>query len=192
MDNADKPAGTSRSATLADVGVVGNGQITALVRADGSVPWCCWPRPDGNPIFCELLSPPTRPRSAGLFIISVVGQTTCELRYRRNTAILESVARDARGNAIRIITWCPRYVRHGRLYRPAMLVRRIEPLSGRPTVQIKVRPTAEYGAKVLPVQLGSHHVRFIDPDHALRITTDSPVSYIAEEREFVLDRPIAL
>jgi GH15 family glucan-1,4-alpha-glucosidase len=192
MDNADKPAGTSRSATLADVGVVGNGQITALVRADGSVPWCCWPRPDGNPIFCELLSPPTRPRSAGLFIISVVGQTTCELRYRRNTAILESVARDARGNAIRIITWCPRYVRHGRLYRPAMLVRRIEPLSGRPTVQIKVRPTAEYGAKVLPVQLGSHHVRFIDPDHALRITTDSPVSYIAEEREFVLERPIDL
>ncbi|HEY8052715.1 MAG TPA: glycoside hydrolase family 15 protein [Steroidobacteraceae bacterium] len=192
MDNPDKSAGTSRSATLADVGVVGNGQITALVRADGSVPWCCWPRPDGNPIFCGLLSPPSQPRSSGVFEISVVGQTACELHYRRNTAILESIARDARGNAIRIITWCPRYVRHGRLYRPAMLVRRIEPVSGRPTVQIKVRPTADYGAKALSAQLGSHHVRFIDTDHPLRITTDSPVSYIAEEREFVLERPIDL
>jgi len=46
MEDSAMPTGTARSATLADVGVVGNGQITALVRADGSVPWCCWPRPD--------------------------------------------------------------------------------------------------------------------------------------------------
>jgi GH15 family glucan-1,4-alpha-glucosidase len=192
MESSTKTAGTAHSATLADVGVVGNGQITALVRADGSVPWCCWPRPDGDPIFCDLLSPPSQPRSTGVFRISVVGQTACELHYRRNTAILESIARDARGNAIRVISWCPRYVRHGRVYRPAMLVRRIEPVSGRPTVQIQVRPTAGYGAKALSPQLGSHHVRFVDADHSLRATTDSPVSYLAEEREFVLERPIDL
>src|SRR5579863_8904294 len=128
---------TAAAGTLADLGIVGNGQITALVRADGGVPWCCWPRPDGDPIFCELLSPPSRPRSSGVFMISVVGQTACELRYRRNTAILESIARDGHGNAIRIITWCPRFARHGRLYRPTMLIRRIEPVSGRPTVQIR-------------------------------------------------------
>ena len=180
------------SATLADVGVVGNGQITALVRADGSVPWCCWPRPDGDPIFCGLLSPAGRARSAGVFTVAITGQSSCELHYLRNTAILESIARDARGNAIRVLTWCPRYVRHGRLYRPTMLVRRIEPLSGRPTVRIHVRPTAGYGAKPLEVQLGSHHVRFVDPTHALRLTTDAPVSYLAEEREFVLDRPVDL
>jgi GH15 family glucan-1,4-alpha-glucosidase len=192
MENSVKTAATGRSATLADVGVVGNGQITALVRADGSVPWCCWPRPDGDPIFCDLLSPPSQPRSTGVFRISVVGQTACELHYRRNTAILESIARDARGNAIRVISWCPRYLRHGRLYRPAMLIRRIEPVSGRPTVQIQVRPTADYGARALEMQLGSHHVRFVDADHALRVTTDSPVSYLAEEREFVLERPLDL
>src|ERR1700720_1222113 len=72
MGNSVKTAATGRSATLADVGVVGNGQITALVRADGSVPWCCWPRPDGDPIFCDLLSPPSQPRSTGVFRISIV------------------------------------------------------------------------------------------------------------------------
>lgn len=178
------------SAKLADVGVVGNGQITALVRADGSVPWCCWPRPDGDPIFCGLLSPGKKAR--GVFDITLVGQTHCELSYRRNTAILESLASDAHGNAIRIITWCPRFSRHGRLYRPSMLIRRIEPVRGRPTVRIRVQPATGYGAKPLDLQLGSHHVRFVGAAHALRLTTDSPVSYLAEERQFVLARPVDL
>jgi hypothetical protein len=188
----DNAAAPQPSATLADVGVVGNGQITALVRADGRVPWCCWPRPDGDPIFCELLSPGKEARSSGVFSIMLAGQTQCELRYRRNTAILESIARDGHGNAIRIITWCPRFVRHGRLYRPTMLVRRIEPVSGRPTVQIRVRPAGGYGAKPLDLQLGSHHVRFAGAAHGLRLTTDSPVSYLCEERQFVLVRPVDL
>ena len=185
----DAPA-PAPSARLADVGVVGNGQITALVRADGGVPWCCWPRPDGDPIFCGLLSPGKKAR--GVFDITLVGQTHCELSYRRNTAILESLASDAHGNAIRIITWCPRFSRHGRLYRPSMLVRRIEPVRGRPTVRIRIQPAGGYGAKPLDMQLGSHHVRFVGAAHALRLTTDSPVSYLAEERQFVLARPVDL
>jgi GH15 family glucan-1,4-alpha-glucosidase len=33
-------------------------------------------------------------------------------------------------------------------------------------------------------------VRFADSDHSLRVTTDGSVSYLAEDRPFVLDRPI--
>src|SRR5687767_11359501 len=113
-------------AGLADIGIVGNGQITALVRADGEVPWCCWPRPDGDPVFCALLSAQKDAASArGSFAISLVGETGCSMRYVRNTAVLESRAWDARGNIVKITTWCPRFVRHGRLYRPAMLMRRV-------------------------------------------------------------------
>src|SRR5580698_3956517 len=97
--------------TLADLGIAGNGQITALVRADGSLPWCCWPRPDGDPIFCGLLRREAAPERWGVFDITLVDQIECELRYERNTAILESHARDAHGNAVRITTWCPRYMR---------------------------------------------------------------------------------
>jgi Glycosyl hydrolases family 15/Domain of unknown function (DUF5911) len=179
-------------AALADVGIVGNGQITALVRADGSLPWCCWPRPDGDPIFCGLLRREPAPGSFGVFDIAIVDQTECELKYERNTAILESHARDAHGNAVRIMTWCPRYVRQGRLYRPTMLIRRVEPLSGRPAVKITLRPASNYGMRGFDVQLGSHHLRFIDGNQSLRVTTDGSVSYLAEERVFVLDRPVDL
>jgi len=178
--------------TLADLGIVGNGQITALVRSDGSVPWCCWPRPDGDPIFCGLLSGETHEEARGIFSISLVGQTESQLRYRRNTAILESVAGDGRGNAIRILSWCPRYMRQGRLYRPTMLIRRIEPVTGRPAIQVRLRPAGNYGARVYQRHLGSHHVRFFDPTQSLRVTTDAPVSYLAEERVFVLTRPVDL
>jgi len=176
---------------LADVGIVGNGQITALVRADGSVPWCCWPRPDGDPVFCGLLSGDSAD-GWGLFGISLAAQSECSLRYRRNTAILESMASDRQGNTIRVLTWCPRYVRQGRLYRPTMLIRRIEPVSGRPAVQIRLRPAGNYGARAYQRQLGSHHVRFLDVTQSLRVTTDAPVSYLAEERVFMLDRPVDL
>jgi GH15 family glucan-1,4-alpha-glucosidase len=178
--------------TLADLGIIGNGQITALVRADGSLPWCCWPRPDGDPIFCGLLQREAAPGNFGVFDITLVDQTRCELRYERNTAILESLAQDAHGNAVRITTWCPRYVRQGRLYRPTMLIRRVEPLSGRPAVKITLRPASNYGARGFDAQLGSHHLRFLDGNQSLRVTTDAAVSYLVEERVFVLDRPVDL
>jgi hypothetical protein len=190
-DTAVSPSKAHRL-TLADLGIIGNGQITALVRADGSLPWCCWPRPDGDPIFCGLLRREPSPESWGMFDITLVDQTECELTYERNTAILESHARDAHGNAVRITTWCPRYMRQGRLYRPTMLIRRVEPLSGRPAVKIRLRPASNYGTRGFDVQLGSHHLRFTDGDQSLRVTTDAAVSYLVEERVFVLDRPVDL
>ena len=176
---------------LAQTGIVGNGQITALVQADGSVTWCCWPRPDGDPVLCSLMSPQD---DRGAFRIKLVNQLAdqCELAYERNTAVLVSVARDGRGNAMKITTWCPRYFRRGRLYRPPMLIRRLEPLAGRPAVHIELRLAADYGARAFTRQLGSHHVRFLDPSQSLRVTTDAPVSYLTEDRVFVLERAVDL
>ena len=93
---------------------------------------------------------------------------------------------------MRITTWCPRYVRQGRLYRPTMLMRRVEPVSGRPAIKIIVRPASGYGTRGFNRQLGSHHLRFLDSDQSLRVTTDAPISYLVEERVFVLDRPVDL
>ena len=189
MGDADDIGPKGGAEMLANVGIVGNGQITALVQADGEVSWCCWPRPDGDPIFCSLLG--SKP-GWGTFRISLVDQTACELRYQRNTAILESIAHDARGNAIRVTTWCPRYMRRGRLFRPPMLIRRIAPVTGRPYVRIHLVPAAGYGARLFDRQLGSHHVRYSDATQSLRVTTDAPVSHLTEQRVFVLERWIDL
>ena len=93
---------------------------------------------------------------------------------------------------MKVTTWCPRYMRRGRLYRPPMLVRRLEPVAGRPAVRIELRPAADYGARAFTRQLGSHHVRFLDASQSLRVTTDAPVSYLTEDRVFVLERPVDL
>ena len=191
MSRSAHGEGAATPQVLAHTGIVGNGQITALVRADGAISWCCWPRPDGDPVFCSLL----RPRNAwGTFRVALVDQVAdeCTLAYERNTAVLVSSARDARGNVMKVTTWCPRYMRRGRLYRPPMLVRRLEPVAGRPAVRIELRPSADYGARAFTRQLGSHHVRFLDASQSLRVTTDAPVSYLTEDRIFVLERPIDL
>lgn len=178
----------SGAGVLSHLGMIGNSQISALVSADGNIPWCCWPMPDGDPIFCGLLTKAAVDATRGVFAIELVGQCESSLAYRRNTAILCSEARDERGNAIRITTFCPRFLRHGRLYRPAMLIRRVEPVSGRPCVRIRLRPAAGYGDRALEVRRGSHHLRFYDGVQSLRMTTDEGLAYIAEERVFVLDR----
>lgn len=187
MQDAPASAGA-----FADVGLVGNGQIAALVGADGCIEWCCWPRPDGDPIFCALLGYGAKESDRGVYSIELLGQRECAISYRRNTAIMESVARDDRGNAIRVTTWCPRYQSHTGLYRPGTLVRRVEPVAGRPTIRIRLRPACEYGARACAPRFDSHYIRFVDSTCTVRVTTDCPISYVAEERAFVLDRAINL
>ena len=40
---------------LSELGLIGNCQIAALVRNEGSVVWCCLPRFDSPPVFARLL-----------------------------------------------------------------------------------------------------------------------------------------
>ncbi len=38
-----------------DLGIIGNCTISALIDRSGSVVWSCFPRFDGDPVFCKLL-----------------------------------------------------------------------------------------------------------------------------------------
>jgi hypothetical protein len=39
-----------------DLAVIGNGRIAALVNTDGQLVWWCFPRLDGDPVFCRLVA----------------------------------------------------------------------------------------------------------------------------------------
>ena len=41
--------------TSLDLALVGNGTIGALINPTGDVVWGCFPRFDGDPMFCSLL-----------------------------------------------------------------------------------------------------------------------------------------
>jgi GH15 family glucan-1,4-alpha-glucosidase len=175
---------------LARVGLIGNCQISALVDGQGAIVWCCWPRFDADPIFAGLLAG-SKPQAGGEFAVVLHDLATSTLAYQRNTAILETTLEDAHGNALRVIDFAPRYRRWGRNFRPAMLVRVLEPLRGRPLVTVRVTPREQYGAQPLTARTGSHHIRFLGTRQALRLTTDAAITHITEQRAFVLDRPLS-
>lgn len=169
-----------------NLGVIGNCAFAALVDREARVVWACYPRLDGDPVFCALLDD----GDGGSFDIEVAGSARTSQAYDRNTAILETVVEDDRGAAARVTDFVPRFKQFGRVFRPPILVRRVTPERGAPRLRVRIRPRFSYGSAAPAMTVGSNHLRYIGLHHTLRLTTDAPVSYIAEETTFVLDQPL--
>ncbi len=177
--------------TPLDLALVGNCEVAALIDRQARVVWMCLPRPDGDPIFSALLTRPGGASDAGVFAVDLANLTTCEQRYRRNTAIVETILRDAHGAAIRIIDFCPRSRRRGQMFRPMMLVRIIERLEGQPRITLKLRPTAGYGASIpAPLCIGGS-VCYDADGVAFRVSTNVPLAALTEKLAIQLDAPLA-
>lgn len=172
-----------------DLGVVGNCAIASLVDRNGRHVWHGLGRPDGDPVFNALLGG-CDPKD-GFMDVVVAGARGSRQRYLHNTAILETTIEGA-GGTVRLVDFAPRFRRFGRMFRPSLLVRRLEPVSGRPLVAVRVRPTFGYGARRPELTGGSNHVRFVGDASVLRITTDASINYLLNETEFSLDRPLTL
>lgn len=172
------------------LGPIGNCSFNALIDERASVQWCCLPRPDGDPVFFALIDDDGRALAErrGHFSIEIEDFARAEQSYLRNTAVLQTTLWDRHGNGVQITDFAPRFSMRGRMFRPLMLVRRLEP-RGRPRVRIRLRPGFDYGATQGSVTRGSNHLRFVNSGLALRLTTDLPVTYIADETPFLLDQP---
>jgi GH15 family glucan-1,4-alpha-glucosidase len=172
-----------------NLAVIGNCQISALIDPGGRIVWACFPRHDGDPMFCSLLG---GDNDDGYCDMELTNFASSEQRYQRNTAIVDTLLHDATGGALRISDFCPRHRRFSRMYRPMTLIRIIEPIAGRPVIRLRLRPRQNYGASRPRVTVGSNHVRFEGNDLTLRVTTDASLTSILEERPFVLSSRIAL
>ena len=95
--------------TSLDLALIGNGSIGALIDGEARVVWCCFPRFDGDPVFCSLLDGERRPDRAGTFSIEMTGVTRTEQRYLADTPILITRLYDAKGGGIEITDFCPRF-----------------------------------------------------------------------------------
>ena len=120
------------------------------------------------------------------------GAATSEAAYLRNTAIVRTLLRDGAGNAVSITDFMPRFQRFERVFNPPQVFRRIEPAAGLPRIKIRVRPTFNYGQPCASRALGSNHIRYSGGIDTLRLTTDAPISYIAQEASFALVKPVTL
>jgi len=172
-----------------DLGVIGNAAAAALVDRNASIVWMCAPRMDGDPVFCSLLR--NGDQGEGAWTISLERLAHSEQRYLRNTAIIETILTDDDGSRLRITDFAPRFKSAGRIFRPQMIVRLVEPIEGSPRMTMRVRPLHDYGAAVPDTTRGTSHIRYLLGDQVLRLTTNAPVEFIERSRPFLVDHPYA-
>ena len=125
-----------------DLALIGNCTVGALIDARANITWGCFPRFDGDPVFCTLLK---ESDDYGFFAVELADCERTEQHYLENTAILVTRLYDRQGGAIEVTDFAPRFGQHGRTFRPMMLVRRIRRLGGSPRVTLRLRPACDDG-----------------------------------------------
>jgi GH15 family glucan-1,4-alpha-glucosidase len=161
---------------LADLGLIGNCQLSALVRRDGAIVWSCMPRFDSPPVFGALLDE----EGGGRFAIQPAGRERGAQRYLENTNVLETRFETPEG-AFRVVDFAPRFFQYERSFRPTKLVRIVEPLSGSPRIRVECDPVLGWSRRRPARDRGSHHVGYQGFGVELRLTTDAPLSYLEGE-----------
>jgi GH15 family glucan-1,4-alpha-glucosidase len=170
-----------------DLALIGNGTIGALMDPAGEITWACFPRLDGDPMFCSLLRPRRGEDDIGFFAVELLDGVTTEQRYLQNTPVVVTRLTDAAGGAIEITDFAPRFVHHGRIFCPMMLVRRVQRIAGHPRIRVRARPAQSYGQPLTGTTYGSNHIRYIGNGLVLRLTTDAPITVVLEENPFFVD-----
>jgi GH15 family glucan-1,4-alpha-glucosidase len=170
--------------------LIGNGSIGALIDARGAVVWCCFPRFDGDPVFCSLLGGDSPGASPGVFTIELEGVHKIEQHYIDDTPILVTRLIDAKRGGVEITDFCPR-LEGDRLFTPRLLVRQVRPIGGKPRVVVRLEPAADYGCGKRPHKLGARHVSYAG-DQALRLTTNGPTEAIVGGEPFDVDRTFTM
>jgi GH15 family glucan-1,4-alpha-glucosidase len=110
-------------------GIIGNCSFIAHVNLNTNIEWLCWPRFDSSFVFGGLLDP----EKGGEFSIRPAEEYKSRQYYRENTNVLCTELITATGS-YKITDFAPRYHQNDRNFKPLMLIRKIEPLSGMPRI----------------------------------------------------------
>ncbi len=122
-----------------DYGLVGNGQINALISARGSIDWCCMPKFDSHSVFGGILDSD----NGGFFKIEPCSVYGTEQQYLKNTVILETKF-FGRQSAFSLIDFSPRYALTDGIYKPPQLIRLVEIAKEEPEAKIVFQPKFNY------------------------------------------------
>jgi len=169
-------------------GLIGNCAYLAHVEKNTNISWMCMPRFDSDFIFGGMLD---KEKGGEFSILPETDEISCSQEYLENTNILETTV-SYEDNAYKVTDFAPRFHNYGRYFRPLMLVRKIEAVKGSPKIKIKCRPMTNHGKRALTPSVASNHIRYMGEDQEIRLTTNASLTYVLDEKPFVLNRPIYL
>lgn len=166
-----------------DYGVIGNCAYTAHIKTDTNIAWMCWPRFDSSFIFGNMLDD----EKGGEFsALPAEGNYDSKQYYLENTNVLVTEIACATGK-YKVTDFAPRYLQHGRSYKPLMLIRKIEPISDHPNIRVVCDPVGDYGNVRPERSFGSNHIRYTGLESQVRLTTNISLSYLMKDQDFVLN-----
>lgn len=166
-----------------DYGVIGNCAFTAHIHKNSNIDWMCWPRFDSSFIFGKLLDD----EKGGEFsILPSDGIKHSEQYYTENTNILCTEITSASGT-YRITDFAPRFYQLDRYFKPLMLIRKVECISGTPRISVTCQPKGDYGKVIPEPSIGSNHIRFLGLDASVRLTTNISLTSVLNQKSFVLN-----
>jgi GH15 family glucan-1,4-alpha-glucosidase len=169
-----------------DHGAIGNGRVLALVSPTSAIEWLCLPRFDSPSVFCRLLDA----NRGGTFRFLVDGhELPGVLSYVPNTNVL--ISRFERDGCVWEVTdFAPRIPEGLTARVPIELVRILRPISGQPRIAVDFDPRPDFArARADCVQV-TNGLAIFGGAHPLHLTTNVPIPYILDKREFVLNRPM--
>ncbi len=169
-------------------GLIGNCAYIAHIEKDTNVSWLCFPRFDSDFIFGGMLD---REKGGEFTILPESGKFQSSQSYLENTNVLQTEIVSG-ADSFRVTDFAPRFENFDRYYKPLMLIRKVEPVSGSPRIRIKCQPVTERGEVQLVPSQGSNHIQFMGIDQEVRLTTNATLSYICDGKSFALQRPIYL
>ncbi len=183
---------STRPPASLDLALIGNCTVSALIERSGSIVWCCMPRFDSTPVFDALLRSEHGLSLDGAMSVELEGLARVEQSYDPGTAIVRTQLWDDHGQGVELTDFAPYFLSRERVFRPAQLVRRVRPLAGHPRVRFNVRPQGDWGACLPTLTRGSHHLRYVFPDHTLRLNASLPLTYLVDGTWFSLHGPVSL
>lgn len=166
-----------------DMGIIGNCSYLAYIDKCANIRWLCMPRFDSSFIFGSLLDS----KKGGEFSVTPVGKFDSTQYYIDNTNVLCTEFKCERGR-FKVIDCAPRFNQFERYFKPLMVVRKIELLEGTPAITIRCKPVSDYGKGSPQIVMGSNHLRYLNFDMQVRLTSDISLSSIQNEQPVVLDQ----
>ncbi|QDG50548.1 glycoside hydrolase family 15 protein [Persicimonas caeni] len=165
-------ARSRRYCPITEYGIIGDMKSAALVAADGSIDWCCWPRFDSSPVFHRLLDAD----DGGFFCVQPCDSYSTTRRYVDGTNVLETRFTTEAGEVV-LTDFMPVHApeEQGGEDDCRRIVRRLEGVRGRVEVDVLIAPTFDWGRTAAQVERRADGIMLTAADES--VVVDGSVNF---------------